>query len=342
VAEGREVAVAITFQPGRPARRGRGEAVTELKLYLRGVGSSSRTSCPSWRTAGSGSSTVTPFEIRGDGSARASSTPSWCRPRLGEPLPIEEVGSRLAEDDPGGAGGGGATNDSLNCPGGDGRAQLAGGGCPPDLRLLRLPVGGGPQPALPSGGPPSTRRSPASSSDLFEIRFDPDGPRSREARQAARPRGSGPGSWRPWPPSPSSPTTGPSAASRSSSRAPSGRTTTAAEDGPPPSAPGASPTSPSSSTARPGGDGPEPAALRGLGALLPDGGGAPPGGQGGPGGDPHSDRPDDFRTEVLGLVKTQMVKNAVIVPAGSKGGFVTLRSAPARGHGRRGGSSTRP
>jgi glutamate dehydrogenase len=41
-----------------------------------------------------------------------------------------------------------------------------------------------------------------------------------------------------------------------------------------------------------------------------------------------SDRPDDFRTEVLGLVKTQMVKNAVIVPAGSKGGFVTLRTLP--------------
>ena len=35
-----------------------------------------------------------------------------------------------------------------------------------------------------------------------------------------------------------------------------------------------------------------------------------------------SDRPDDYRTEILGLVKTQMVKNAVIVPAGSKGGFV--------------------
>ncbi len=43
------------------------------------------------------------------------------------------------------------------------------------------------------------------------------------------------------------------------------------------------------------------------------------------GGIRHSDRPDDFRTEVLGLVRTQMVKNAVIVPAGSKGGFVTLR-----------------
>ncbi|MEN3123578.1 NAD-glutamate dehydrogenase [Janibacter sp. LM] len=35
-----------------------------------------------------------------------------------------------------------------------------------------------------------------------------------------------------------------------------------------------------------------------------------------------SDRRDDFRTEVLGLVKAQMVKNAVIVPTGSKGGFV--------------------
>ncbi|MFL0805855.1 MAG: NAD-glutamate dehydrogenase [Oceanobacter sp.] len=35
-----------------------------------------------------------------------------------------------------------------------------------------------------------------------------------------------------------------------------------------------------------------------------------------------SDRTDDFRTEVLGLVKAQQVKNAVIVPVGAKGGFV--------------------
>lgn len=41
-----------------------------------------------------------------------------------------------------------------------------------------------------------------------------------------------------------------------------------------------------------------------------------------------SDRPEDFRTEVLGLMKTQMVKNAVIVPVGSKGGFI-LRHPPA-------------
>ncbi|MDT7660267.1 MAG: glutamate dehydrogenase, partial [Pseudonocardiales bacterium] len=38
-----------------------------------------------------------------------------------------------------------------------------------------------------------------------------------------------------------------------------------------------------------------------------------------------SDRPADFRTEVLGLVKAQAVKNAVIVPVGAKGGFVVKR-----------------
>ncbi len=38
-----------------------------------------------------------------------------------------------------------------------------------------------------------------------------------------------------------------------------------------------------------------------------------------------SDRAEDFRTEVLGLVKAQMVKNTVIVPVGAKGGFVPFR-----------------
>jgi glutamate dehydrogenase len=38
-----------------------------------------------------------------------------------------------------------------------------------------------------------------------------------------------------------------------------------------------------------------------------------------------SDRREDFRTEILGLVKAQSVKNAVIVPAGAKGGFVLKR-----------------
>jgi glutamate dehydrogenase len=44
-----------------------------------------------------------------------------------------------------------------------------------------------------------------------------------------------------------------------------------------------------------------------------------------------SDRPEDFRTEILGLMKAQMVKNALIVPVGAKGGFVLKRSPPGSG-----------
>ncbi|HEV2674863.1 MAG TPA: NAD-glutamate dehydrogenase [Aliidongia sp.] len=40
-----------------------------------------------------------------------------------------------------------------------------------------------------------------------------------------------------------------------------------------------------------------------------------------------SDRKEDFRTEILGLMKAQQVKNSVIVPVGSKGGFVVKRPA---------------
>jgi glutamate dehydrogenase len=43
-----------------------------------------------------------------------------------------------------------------------------------------------------------------------------------------------------------------------------------------------------------------------------------------------SDRHDDFRTEILGLMKTQMVKNSIIVPVGSKGGFVLKGDVPPR------------
>lgn len=43
-----------------------------------------------------------------------------------------------------------------------------------------------------------------------------------------------------------------------------------------------------------------------------------------------SDRREDFRTEVLGLMKAQQVKNAVIVPAGAKGGFV-VKNLPKEG-----------
>ncbi|WP_373975330.1 NAD-glutamate dehydrogenase [Chitinibacter sp. SCUT-21] len=43
-----------------------------------------------------------------------------------------------------------------------------------------------------------------------------------------------------------------------------------------------------------------------------------------------SDRKEDFRTEVLGLVKAQMVKNTVIVPVGSKGGFIVKNTPTER------------
>src|SRR5262249_6923638 len=42
------------------------------------------------------------------------------------------------------------------------------------------------------------------------------------------------------------------------------------------------------------------------------------------------DRHDDFRTEVLGLMKTEMVTTAIIVPVGSKGGFALKGDVPGR------------
>src|SRR5207245_2887202 len=43
-----------------------------------------------------------------------------------------------------------------------------------------------------------------------------------------------------------------------------------------------------------------------------------------------SDRREDFRTEILGLMKAQTVKNAVIVPVGAKGGFAVKRADTQR------------
>jgi glutamate dehydrogenase len=51
------------------------------------------------------------------------------------------------------------------------------------------------------------------------------------------------------------------------------------------------------------------------------------------GGIRFSERPDDYRVEILGLMKTQTVKNAIIVPVGAKGGFVLKqrdRQAPTQ------------
>lgn len=43
-----------------------------------------------------------------------------------------------------------------------------------------------------------------------------------------------------------------------------------------------------------------------------------------------SDRPEDFRTEILGLMKAQVVKNSIIVPSGAKGGFIVKSIATSR------------
>src|SRR3546814_13132213 len=53
--------------------------------------------------------------------------------------------------------------------------------------------------------------------------------------------------------------------------------------------------------------------------------------RGGPiarGGIRWSDRRDDFRAEIMGLIKAQMVKNAIIVPTGAKGGFYAKQLPP--------------
>lgn len=42
-----------------------------------------------------------------------------------------------------------------------------------------------------------------------------------------------------------------------------------------------------------------------------------------------SDRPDDFRTEILGLMQTQISKNALIIPTGAKGGFIIKKNGPS-------------
>lgn len=74
--------------------------------------------------------------------------------------------------------------------------------------------------------------------------------------------------------------------------------------------------------------GPTPRPYREIWVFHPDFSGVHlRGGRVARGGLRFSDRPGDFRTEIHGLMATQMVKNVLIVPMGAKGGFV-LRNAP--------------
>ncbi|MCH9680103.1 MAG: NAD-glutamate dehydrogenase, partial [Deltaproteobacteria bacterium] len=77
--------------------------------------------------------------------------------------------------------------------------------------------------------------------------------------------------------------------------------------------------------------GPEPKPYREIWVSHPDFEGVHlRGGKVARGGLRFSDRPDDFRTEIHGLMSTQMVKNVLIVPMGAKGGFVLRRPPSGR------------
>ncbi len=77
--------------------------------------------------------------------------------------------------------------------------------------------------------------------------------------------------------------------------------------------------------------GPEPKPYREIWVSHPDFEGVHlRGGKVARGGLRFSDRPDDFRTEIHGLMSTQMVKNVLIVPMGAKGGFVLRRPPTGR------------
>ena len=189
------------------------------------------------------------------------------------------------------------------------------------LRQIRIPYGAG----LPrrDAGPPS-RASPAQIVRLFHARFDPradaDAPRlTREAAIRGRDRRRRSRTSR------ASTTTASCAASSTSSKRPSAPTSSrSAANGMPRRR------SPSSSTARRSrrcrcrGRSTRSSSIRPRveGVHLRFGKVAR-------GGLRWSDRPQDFRTEVLGLVKAQQVKNAVIVPVGAKGGFVPKHLPPA-------------
>ncbi len=323
-AEGREVAITFANPEASPRVAG-GDRFTELKLYLHEAGLVLSDFMPILENCGLRVVTVTPFEVRGAGAVRANLYAFVVQDPLGEPLEIEEGGSRLARTILA-VREGEVTNDTLNT------LVVTGGLTWREVDVLRTYASY----AFQSGVVPSRQSLPVALRKypeiarllfrLFEIRFDPDGPRSREDRgremDGVRSRileALG----------------GVSVLSddralrrlkeliegtlRTNYYRCGGRVPTHQSGGAPylslkfdcQALEGAARTRlryevwVRSSRM-------EGVHLRGAPVAR--------------GGIRHSDRPDDFRTEVLGLVHTQMVKNAVIVPGGSKGGFVTLHS----------------
>ena len=203
------------------------------------------------------------------------------------------------------------------------RAHLAPGRRPARLRQVPAPDRVDVQPGLPRATRSSANAaSPAALVDLFEARFDPDRFGTEGDAERARPPGragrSPTGCRRPRRRGAASTTTGSCAPSWASSR-PTLRTNFYQPDD---DGGAASRTSRSSSTPRRCPTCRRPGRCSRSGSTRPRVEGVHLRfGKVARGGLRWTDRREDFRTEVLGLVKAQTVKNAVIVPTGAKGGF---------------------
>jgi glutamate dehydrogenase len=326
-AEGRPVSITLSNPRARPAVAG-GDPVTELKLYLRETRLVLSDFMPILENCGIRVIAVTPFEVRGAGVAESILYSFVVQGPDHAPLDIQAVGSRLAETILA-VREGDATNDRLNA------LVITAGLAWREVDVLRAYAAFGFQVgAVPSrlSLPIALRKHPEIARllfRLFEVRFQPGGPAStatREGEVAAVRRQIQ---------SALAGVTGLSddrALRRLTNLIDSTLRTNYYRNG------GEAP------TRRSGGVpyisfkfdcasliGPARTRLRSEiwvrssrmeGVHLR-------GARVARGGIRYSDRPDDFRSEVLGLVKTQMVKNAVIVPGGSKGGFVTLRTLSA-------------
>lgn len=324
-AEGREVAIAFA-NSGTSVGMADEDRFTELKLYLHEAGLVLSDFMPILENCGLRVITVTPFEVRGSGAVRANLYVFVVQDPVGKPLEIEEVGARLAQtilavrDED-------ATNDALNA------LAVTAGLTWREVDVFRTYASY----AFQSGMVPSRlslsvalRKYPEITLllfRLFEIRFDPDGTgREERGRQTDE--------------------------IRSRIVEALGRVSTLSDDR-------------ALRRLRELIEGTLRTNYYRAGGRIPNrrSGGVPylslkfdcqalegaartrlryevwvrssrmegvhlRAASVARGGIRHSDRPDDFRTEVLGLVHTQMVKNAVIVPGGSKGGFVTLQPVP--------------
>jgi len=326
-ADGRDVAVTLGNPKVRTSVAG-GDAVTELKLYLRDARLILSDFMPILENCGLRVVAVTPFEVRGVEVSEAVLYTFIVQGPDGEPLEIEEVGTRLATTILA-VRTGDATNDGLNA------LVITTGLSWREVEVLRAYAAYGFQVgALPSRAslPVALQKHPRLATlhfELFRARFDPGGPARMEDRRAAlnelrarideamvevtvlsddralrRLRNLIDSTLRT-----NYFRNGGSAPTRRSGGVPyiSFKFDCAAVEGAVRTRLKFEVWVRSSRM--------EGVHLRGAAIAR--------------GGIRYSDRPDDFRTEVLGLVRTQMVKNAVIVPAGSKGGFVTLRSVAA-------------